>query len=148
MKVRQATHDDLFDVLVLARQFSKEASEMHKWDKDKFEAQLTSAIDSSDHALLVAEENTDEVSGFLLGVVTEVYVNHNRAAVELAWFVSKEYRGGKQALSLMKTFEDWASSVEADYVVMSDLKAVADLAPLYGRKGYEEVESAYAKRIK
>ena len=72
MKVRQATHDDLFDVLVLARQFSKEAPEMHKWDKEKVETQLASSIDSSDQTLLVAEEDNGDISGGLLGIATEL----------------------------------------------------------------------------
>ncbi len=148
MKVRQATHDDLFDVLVLARQFSKEASEMHKWDKEKVEAQLVSAIDSSDHTLLVAEEDNGDISGGLLGIATELYINHTKVAAELAWFMSKEYRGGKQAIKLIEAFEAWGKSVGAEYVIMADIKSVADLSPLYKRKGFEEVEASYARRIK
>jgi len=148
MKVRPATHDDLFDVMVLARQFSKAAPEMHKWNKEKVEAQLEASIDSPDHTLLVVEEDDGEISGGLLGLVTEMYINHTRVAAEMAWFMSKEYRGGKQALKLVDAFEEWGASVGAEYVIMADIKAVADLSSLYKRKGFEEVEASYARRIK
>ena len=69
-------------------------------------------------------------------------------AAELAWFMSKEYRGGKQAIKLIEAFEAWGKSVGAEYVIMADIKSVADLSPLYKRKGFEEVEASYARRIK
>lgn len=147
MQVREATESDLFDVLVLAREFSREAPDMHTWNKDKVEAQLKNALVNPDYVLLVVEEDNGDLSGGLLGLVTEMYLNTTKLAVEMAWFMSKEYRGGKQALKLLDAFEQWAKSVEADYLVMADIKGIQDLSKLYERKGFKETEASYARRI-
>lgn len=148
MQVRQAKEDDIFDVLVLANQFSREAPDMYRWEKNKFETQIKGAVDRPDHVLLVSEEDDGFISGFILGLVTETYVNTKRVATELAWFVSKDYRGGRQSLKLLNAFEEWGSVVNADYISMSDIKGIKDLSNLYLKKGFEEVETAYVRRIK
>lgn len=148
MKVREATEDDIFDVLVLASQFSREAPEMHKWDKPKVQNQLEASLEKPDHVLLVVEEDDGFISGGLLGIVTEMYINKTKVAAELAWFMSKDYRGGKQALKLLEAFESWGKSAGAEYLIMADIKGIQDLSELYARKGFEEVEASYSRRIK
>lgn len=146
-KVRQANVDDLFDLLVLAREFSREAPKQHKWDKDKSEAALANAITSDDYCMFVIEDDEGELQGGLLGTITEPFMSRRRVAIELGWFVSKDFRGNKASLELVKHFEEWGKSKEASTIIMADLSGLADLGQLYKRLGYEIVESSYAKEI-
>jgi len=138
----------VFDLTVLIRSFAKEAPEMYVFDKDKTEETLLTAISSPSYEVFVSEEDDQEISGLLLAVYVEPLLTRTKVATELAWFVSKEFRTGKQALGLLKAFESWAESLGADYVIMSDIKGVGDLSSLYERKGYTLEEASYSKRIK
>jgi len=146
MTVRLATEDDLFDVMVLAKEFCKEAPEAYVWDREKMETVIRQAIEEPNFVLLVSEPSPGEVSGVLLGVCSEMYMSRVKVATELAWFVSKESRGARTSLGLLKMFEEWASEVGADYVVMGDIKGVADLSSFYTKMGYSPSETTYIKR--
>lgn len=145
--IRRATKDDVFDLLILARGFSKEAPEMHKWDKDKTEALLNSVIEADMCVAFVWEEG-DEIVGGLIGAVQPLFMSHTIVAAELAWFVDKDARGKSGSIKLVKSFEAWAEEKGADYVTMADIQGIANLNKLYERLGYKLTETAYSKRIK
>lgn len=145
MQIRNATHDDLFDLLVLARGFSKEAPAMHKWDKDKTEAMLKTCLDNDATTILVMDQE-GEVVGGLVGVVQPLFMSQTVVASELAWFVDPAHRG-KGAIKLVKAFEVWAKQMGADYTTMADIRGIADLSKLYERMGYELTEAAYSKKV-
>lgn len=144
--IREATTDDIFDLLVLARAFSKEAPAMHKWDKEKTEQMLKSCIAADNCTILVIDKD-DEVVGGLVGMVTPLFMSNTVVASELAWFVDKDNRG-REALKLVRAFEDWAEANGAEWITMADIEGIANLGKLYGRLGYEVTETAYSKRIK
>ena len=145
--VRIATTDDIFDLLVLAREFSREAPEMHKWDRDKTEAMLLSAIQNDNTCVFVLVDESDEIHGGLVGTITEPFMSHRKVAIELAWFVSKEVRGNRASLALVKNFEEWGKAHGANNILMADIQGIADLGTLYKRMGYEVVETTYSKDI-
>lgn len=145
--VREANLDDVFDLLVLLREFSREAPDQHKWDKDKTEATLLAAIQSPNYCVFVIEGEDGTLHGTLLGTLTEPFLSRKRTAVELAWFVSKEFRGRPASLKLVSAYEDWAKRNGAGAVVMADLTGLTDLGRLYKRLGYAPVESSYYKDI-
>ncbi len=145
MIIRKAKHEDIFDLLVLARGFSREAPAMHKWDKDKTEAMLKMCIENDMTTILVMEHG-DEVVGGIVGVIQPLFMSHTVVASELAWFVDPDHRG-RGALKLVKAFEGWAKDGGADYVTMADIRGIADLSKLYERLGYELTEAAYSKKV-
>lgn len=145
-KIRPATPDDVFDILILAKEFSKEAPQSHKWSKTKTEAFLFSALQSDTMTILVLEVNGDIV-GAIVAVVTEMYMSHTTIASELAWFVSKEYRGKPSSLKLVFAYEDWAKSKYAQVIGMGDIEGIANLEKLYTRMGYKKSESVYMKEL-
>jgi len=147
MTVRLATEKDLFDVLVLAKEFCKEAPEIFTWDKQKVEGLLLQAIQEPSLVLFVSETSDGEITGGLLGACTEMFMSHTKMATELGWFMSKEHRGRRHAVELVKSFESWSKSVGADYVVMADIRGIADLSKLYEKMGYSVSEVSYIKRI-
>lgn len=145
MIIRKAKHDDIFDLLVLARGFSREAPAMHKWDRDKTEAMLKTCIENELTTILVMEFE-GEVVGGIVGVVQPLFMSNTVVASELAWFVDPNHRG-KGAIKLVKAFEGWAKEKGAEYVTMADIRGIADLSKLYERLGYELTEAAYSKKV-
>jgi len=116
-KIREATEEDVFDILVLAREFSKESPVTHKWDKEKTEHFIISAINNNNTIIFILEDK-DEIVGAIVGIINEMYMSQTVVATEMAWFVSKDYRGRKGSIMLMKTFEKWAETNGANYICM------------------------------
>ena len=145
-KIRIATPDDVFDILILAKEFSKEAPKSHKWNKDKTELFLMSTFQNTNMEIFVIDVD-GEVEGALVGLLSELYMSHTVQATELAWFVSKEYRGKPASIRLMKAFEKWAEASGANQVGMGDIEGISSLEKLYNRLGYKKAETVYLKEI-
>ena len=144
--IREATEDDIFDILILAKEFSKEAPSTHTWNKNKTEAFLNSTL-LNDNMVLFVLEVDKEIVGSLLGFVIEVYMSHKVQATELAWFIAKEYRGKPSSIKLVKAFEKWAIDKGANQIGMGDIEGISNLEHLYNRMGYTKAESVYIKEI-
>jgi len=145
-KIREATSDDIFDILVLAKEFSREAPKSHKWNKDKTEAFLHSALHNTNMVILV-NDCDGELGGAIVGLVSELYMSTTVQATELAWFVSKDHRGKPSSIRLVKAFEGWAKSRGADLLGMGDIEGISNLEKLYIRMGYKKAESVYTKEL-
>ena len=145
-RIRTATPDDVFDILILAKEFSKEAPSSHKWNKDKTEQFLVSALQNTNMTIFVIDVG-GEIEGALVGLLSELYMSHTVQATELAWFVSKDYRGKPASIRLMKAFEKWAKESGANQVGMGDIEGISSLENLYNRLGYERAETVYLKEL-
>ena len=143
--IREATAADLPPLLLIAKAFGDEAPDTHNYDLDKVEAMLRFCI-YDDNAVVYVMEMDEVVVGGIVGVVAEMWASYDLSATEVAWFVDKNYRG-RGALKLLRAFEDWAESKEADYITVADIEGIANLEPLYKRKGYSKVETSYSKRV-
>jgi len=144
--IREMTEDDLLDVLIVGREFSREAPKSHKWDRDKTIEFLKNALVSPQYQIFVSETD-GEVNGGIVCAITSLLMSHTTVASELVWFVSKEARGKPSSIKLVKRFESWAKENGAQYVFMGDITQVGDLGNLYKRMGYHAVETAYMKEI-
>ena len=145
-EIRTATPDDVFDILILAKEFSKEAPKSHKWDKEKTELFLLSAFKNDNMEIFVIDVD-GEIEGALVGILYELYMSHTAQATELAWFVSKDYRGKPSSIRLIKAFEKWAKDRGASQVGMGDIEGISNLENLYNRLGYEKSETVYLKEL-
>ena len=145
-KIRKATEDDVFDILILSREFSKEAPKTHKWNKEKTEQFIFSALQNTNMTIFVLDVG-GEIEGLLVGLLSELYMSHTVQATELAWFVSKEYRGKSASLELIKHFEKWAKENGANQIGMGDIEGISSLEKLYNRLGYERAETVYLKEL-
>jgi GNAT superfamily N-acetyltransferase len=145
-KIRPATPDDVFDILILAKEFSKEAPQTHKWNKDKTEQFLLSALHNTNMEIFVIDVG-GEIEGALVGLLSELYMSHKVQATELAWFVSKDYRGKASSLRLIKHFEKWSKENGANQIGMGDIEGISSLEKLYTRLGYKRAESVYLKEL-
>lgn len=145
-KIRTATPDDVFDILILAKEFSKEAPQSHKWNKEKTEQFILSALQNTNMTIFVIDVD-GEIEGALVGILSELYMSYTVQATELAWFVSKDYRGKPASLKLIKAFEKWAKESGANQVGMGDIEGISSLEKLYNRLGYERAETVYLKEL-
>ena len=146
VSIREATQEDLFDLLVLGRDFSREAGHMHRFDKQKT-AEVMAGLIESDQGCIYVMEDDGFIVGAIVGLVNQMPFGTHPVATELAWFVHEKFRGNKQSLLLVSAFEEWAKSVGAEYVVMAHIHTINNLEKVYTKLGYEPAETAYAKRI-
>ena len=70
-----------------------------------------------------------------------------RTAQEFFWFMAKDHRGGLASIRLYKLFEDWCRENGVSELRMTSLANSKSVASLYGRMGFHEVETLYAKRF-
>ena len=143
--IREATIDDLTAMLVLGQKFVDELPETHAAEMDKISSMIQHCINDDNAVAIIAVED-DLVVGALLGIVAETWLSYEVSATEVCWFVDKNYRG-KDASKVMKAFEDWAESKDADYITVADIQGIANLESLYTRNGYSKVETSYSKRV-
>ena len=127
--IRKANKEDLLGILVLAKEFSREAPKTHKWNIDKTTNFLLSAIENTNMEIFISEKD-DEVTGAIVCMVTEMYMSNTVIASEIAWFVSKDLRGSRSSIKLLKAFEDWGRSKVADYLGMADIEDISNLRKL------------------
>jgi hypothetical protein len=144
--IRKANKEDLLGILVLAKEFSREAPKTHKWNIDKTTNFLLSAIENTNMEIFISEKD-DEVTGAIVCMVTEMYMSNTVIASEIAWFVSKDLRGSRSSIKLLKAFEDWGRSKGADYLGMADIEDISNLRKLYNRLGYSVSETTYLKEV-
>lgn len=145
-KIREATEEDIFDILVLGREFSREAGEAFAWDKTKTENILQQAVHSDDVLILVLEDDGIVIGGLVGAVTTMPFASHV-IATELAWFVDPRHRGHRKSIGLVKEYEKWAKRKGASYIVLAHIHKVADISNVYERLGYEITESSFMKKV-
>jgi len=146
-KVREATHEDLFELLMIGYEFIKEGPDHLKpFDKELLEERLTNIIDNEDYVALVLDVN-GSVEGVIIGGCIAPWMMSEKFAVELAWFVRKSSRDGRGAIKLVKAYEAWAKSKGVTKVCMSDLTKIQSLGKLYKRLGYSLTETSYIKEV-
>jgi len=144
--IREATEDDFLDVMMLVKQFSKEAPSMYFWNAGKAEEVVRGCIDGEHHGILLLEIDS-VVRGMLMYVFIEIPFTGSLMLSELAWFVEKEYRGHRGSLSLLEEYEAIGDKVGVDYVQMSDIQPMSSLEKLYTRRGYEKMETSYVRKV-
>ena len=71
--IREATEEDIFDVLILAKEFSKEAPSTHTWDKNKQQKAFLNSglIQNTNYGFVCIRHVDGEIVGAILGFVIE-----------------------------------------------------------------------------
>lgn len=144
--IREATEDDVFDVLILAKQFSKQAPALYKWDKDKAEQWILSAIRNDNMLFLVFEDDGDIEAG-LMAINSELFMSERVVSTVFGWFVSKEARNKLGPYRLLDKAEQWAKDNNVSTLVVADLPEMKDLKKFYTRKGFTLTERSYSKEL-
>lgn len=145
--IRQATKDDILDILVVCKQFARETKQPAKFDAKHFANSLGNLI-SLDHGLVLLSIEDDEVVGILIAVASQFVFSPQMVATEMGWYVLPEYRDYRRGVKLVQAFEAWAKEIGADFIAMSDIVQTQDLSKLYERQGYKLSEKTYVKELK
>lgn len=103
-----------------------------------------------DHGCVMVAEIDGEVVGAIGGTPVNLWFSRSTPVVaELAWWVNEEHRNGSIGVKLLWAFEDWAQSIGARAICLSDL-VLGDGAPvskILSRLGYSMVEQAHIKEF-
>lgn len=96
------------------------------------------------HATILLVENLQaQPIGMIGAYASEHTVTGRLIAEELCWWVDPDYRAGRAGLVLLTAFENWARGLGCSVVKMTAPNQKT--GHFYQRRGYFEVETAYAK---
>lgn len=144
--VREATEDDRMNILLLAKQFVREAPEVYSWNSDKMEADVDHILTSPDHGVILLDFKGEPV-GLLAFTAAEMPFTGKIIGFELAWFVEREHRRGRTALMMVKRYEEILKEVGVKTAALSDITGLKPLDKLYTRMGYKKMETMYIRSL-
>lgn len=149
--VRDASHNDLHDVIYIGKKFALEAGYSRlKVDTEKAEATFWSALEREDMLLQVLEFE-GQVVGVFCGMVAPAFFTSELIGIELMWYLLPEYRGkvGSEALQMVDNYEIWAKERGACMVNMVNIDMLNGdkVASIYKKRGYTLQENTFIKEI-
>jgi GNAT superfamily N-acetyltransferase len=139
--MRQATRDDLLELLRMCRSFSEAAK--HPIDRERIVSTHEALMDSEHGLVLIAD------GGMLTGIIADSLFNTGKFAQELFWWVDEDKRGSGVGKELLEAFEAWAGFNGADRVIMVALQELTPrkVGKLYRAAGYVPLEHSYTKEL-
>ena len=147
--IRHATAADIDALVPMAWRFIQFAphAPMVGATDDQVRASIAMVIE---HGVILVAEQGGALTGMLMGILNPIwFAPATRCAVELAWWIEPEHRGGMAAIRLVNAFEEWAKAQGAAMVTMCDL--VVDGQPPVGdiimRLGYTPSERTFVKGL-
>ena len=148
--IRDATHEDLLDIVIAAKNFSKEASEKSwaKFYSNKVSVLFGQLIES-EYGFVHMALHDDEVVGGLVAVISEMPINSYLVAQELMLWIDPDHRNGKTAPKMIEEYVNWAREKGCRFVRLSEIDSVLNgkAGILFKRKGFDPVETAYVKEL-
>ena len=140
--IREAKIDDIGKLSFLASEFMGETKFL-KVDDDVFFKTWENLINLGIGTIFII----DDFHGALGAVAYPDPNNGEMMATEMFWIVAKEHRG--KGLLLLERYEQWAKEKGCTKAIMVHLKDSMPerLKALYGRSGYEEMETHYIKEL-
>lgn len=147
-KIRTATPDDLYSLIVLSQQFCKEQG-YHKYlnvDVEHIKKQIEFHLNSPTSFFKVVESE-DTIVGFFTGTTGNTFVSTDIVATELVIYLTPNYRGGSCAIKLLKQFESWSKEKQAKFISLTHPEIFPKVGKLYSRLGYKPLEHVYIKEM-
>lgn len=95
--------------------------------------------------ILLGQDDDGRVVGLLGFIVSNHHFSGQRYAAELMWYVEPEHRAGGIAMKLLWEAERTAKELGALSMVFTAPNT--DVAKLYQRFGYKQLEVAYKKEL-
>lgn len=153
--LKVATEEDIPKAIELGELFFKESkfSLFSNMDTKRTTEALQSIIQSNGkEGVVLLAEDSKEVVGMVVAVVTTLPFGIERVAAELAWYIHPDHRSSRLGLKLLEAYEYWAEHIAK--CQLSTLALIQELDPegkveqYYKRKGYVPAEKAFIKRFK
>jgi len=130
-------------VVALARQMHAESASHNDMplDEAKLIAQLEASHSMPDTVYFRLAVRGEEVLGGFFGVVSTVYFTQEKAARDMAWFVTRDHRGSRAALLLVADFERWGKErgIRKFFLGQSTGVNVETTTRLYEHLGYRVI---------
>lgn len=146
MNIRLARYEDILDLSLLIRSFTSEAKYGFSLDYNKIYDTLKNTMEDDDYLLLVVEDG-DKLVGMFFAMLIEPLFSSDKVAAEVAWYISPDSRGSKQALKLIDWYLLWAEERGATKATIADIVELNDIGKLYNRKGFVLSERSYVKDL-
>lgn len=156
VKIREAKHDDIPELVAMGRAMHEESPEYQRMDfSEEKVAKLarylcgTMLVPSRPGSALVAEDE-GRIIGMMAGFVIEHFFGHDKIASEYVLYVKPEHRRGTAAVRLIRAFEKWALSqgVRAIMPGVTTGNKTERTQALYMHLGYEANGVTLIKRVK
>lgn len=144
--IRNATKDDLDDLIVLGREMHQESRfSVMNFSEEKVRTILGNLIDDPNGCLLVSEVDGVVIGGFA-GFIAEHYFSTDRLATDLALFINRADRGGMSAARLLRAFVKWAKQNGASLIQVGVTTGVhlEQTTKLYNALGFKTVGGVFA----
>lgn len=147
--LRLATQDDFQAIVRMAREFHQSSPYTgldfsEERCKDFFSSYLS--CDKKDMIIILAVDG-DYPFGMIIGQAGTPSFSSQRVSQELAWWIDPEYRGSRQSLLLLQSYEDWSVRVGCRVTQVAMLEGSVDLRRYYERRGFSPAELSYIKDI-
>jgi GNAT superfamily N-acetyltransferase len=144
---RFASVDDVPRILEILAKMHAE-SRYAEWpiDPDKLQQLVHGLIDHEDGACLVAQDS-GEIIGVMLGLVTEFFFSRERMATELLLYVVPGKRGSWAAVRLAHRFIEWAGATDAVEIQAGVSAGIAnkDAERFYSSLGFASLGLSFSK---
>ena len=143
--IRQATNEDILDILLMAKEFWQVAPFAEEFCPNQTQKMIELSLS---HGLLAVAEDKDEVCGFISAIKGPLLCStQSLIATELAWFVKPKKRGKLHGIELLKFLERLCIEQDVKYLIMLYMEESMpeQVKRMYLEMGYTLQESSYRK---
>ena len=145
--IRQASIDDFNTIEKLARAFFDESGYKERLDMEIDEKSMIDFI-----VMMISDDDKvvlfDGDKGMITGVLVPFFFNNSKIiAQEMCWYVAKEFRDTMTCARLIKAFEQWAESKDADVLMMASISHLNGdrINKFYEKNNMNSMEQFYGK---
>lgn len=143
--IRAGEESDLDDIVSMARVFWSETIYEEEYCPDTVRGMARMCLDQS---MLSVLEVDGSAVGFACGIVGGLLANGSvKSGTEIAWWVNKEHRSGRNGISLLKHIEGQARSAGVKYwnMVYMQSSMPDSIQGIYEKMGYKKSEVVYTR---
>lgn len=98
--------------------------------------------------IIILAVDEDYPFGMIIGQAGQPAFSNQRVSQELAWWIDPEYRGTKDSLMLLQSYEDWSLRVGCKITQVAMLDGSTNLEKYYTKRGFTPAEYSYIKEVK
>jgi RimJ/RimL family protein N-acetyltransferase len=114
-ELRRATHDDLAALVALAQAMHLESPRfsIYPFLPERFHQTMATVLDF-EHGFVVVAEVEGRLMGAFAGLASPHFACDVLQAQDIGLFIAPEHRGGTLAARLVRSFLEWARSINAE----------------------------------
>ena len=148
LDIVMATVRDIDACLPSARKFHDIYASSTVFSEMAWRCFWTPVIERGGGVMLLLKTEQGDVVGGIGGLLTRYQTSMDLHLVEMFWWVDEEHRG-RNALRLIREFENWGADQGADDILMTYMESSEPekMKKLYSALGYEPFESHMVKSL-